>query len=189
MAREEFIALFVEKAGLGTKAEAAKAVDDILGLIQEGLVSDGTVFIRNFGKFSVRARRARKGRDPRTGASIDIPAGKTIKFSSGRELKETLSRGTKGLDLKDFVGNMDFQLKDIKDKFDEYGKKAESFSVEAKKQYKEHAERIGVNYKEASIKLKQLSTSGGQAFKEVKKGFENAFKELKISFKKALEKF
>ncbi|MDY7000459.1 MAG: HU family DNA-binding protein [Thermodesulfobacteriota bacterium] len=189
MAREEFIALFTEKAGFRTKAEAAKAVDDILGLIQDGLVRDGTVFIRNFGKFSVRDRRARKGRDPRTGAPIEIPAGKTIKFSSGRELKNTLGKGAKGLDLKDFIGNMDFQLKDIKDKFDKYGKKAERLGVEAKKQYKEHAERIGVNYKEASVKLKQLSTSGGQAFKEMKKGFENAFKELKVSFKKALEKF
>jgi DNA-binding protein HU-beta len=50
------------------------------------------VQLPGFGSFSVSERAARQGRNPATGATIDIPASKNVRFKMGKELKEALNR-------------------------------------------------------------------------------------------------
>lgn len=77
-----------EKAGFETKAAAEKAVNAVLAAIEAGISKDGLVQIIGFGTFSVKERAARKGRNPHTGAEIDIAASKSVSFKAGSALKE-----------------------------------------------------------------------------------------------------
>jgi len=72
----------------GAKAQAA--VHAVLDGIKDGLKKDGTVSLVNFGTFEVRSRKARAGRNPRTGESIRIKASKGVGFRAGKALKDTV---------------------------------------------------------------------------------------------------
>ncbi len=72
---------------VSTKKEAQIAVDCILSSIKESLTNKDTVQIAGFGSFKVVKREARKGRNPQTGAEIDIPARTVPKFVAGKSLK------------------------------------------------------------------------------------------------------
>ena len=61
--------------------------DDIEGALQKG----DKVNISGFGTFAVSARKARQGRNPKTGATIEIPASKSAKFKAGKNLKDKLN--------------------------------------------------------------------------------------------------
>jgi len=71
-------------------AEAQRAVAAVIDAIKSGLKNDGTVSLVNFGTFEVRQRKARTGRNPRTGATIFIQASKTVGFRAGKALKSML---------------------------------------------------------------------------------------------------
>jgi nucleoid DNA-binding protein len=71
-----------------SKAAAERAVDAVTGAIASGLREQGEVQLVGFGTFRRRERRARQGRNPATGAAIEIPASKTVRFSAGKLLKE-----------------------------------------------------------------------------------------------------
>ena len=58
-------------------------LDGIIGI----LARDGRIELRNFGVFEVRERKARKARNPRTNAVVDVPAKKAISFKPGKEMK------------------------------------------------------------------------------------------------------
>jgi DNA-binding protein HU-beta len=70
-----------------TKKAAAAAVDCMIEVITKTLKKKGKVTLVGFGTFSVSKRAARKGRNPRTGKEIKIPAKNVPKFSAGKELK------------------------------------------------------------------------------------------------------
>ncbi|MCX5835250.1 MAG: HU family DNA-binding protein [Deltaproteobacteria bacterium] len=70
-----------------TKKAAAAAVDCVIDAITKVLKKKGKVTLVGFGTFSVSKRAARKGRNPRTGKEIKIPAKNVPKFSAGKELK------------------------------------------------------------------------------------------------------
>ena len=63
-----------------TQSQAAGVVDTILTGIQETLKAGGKVSLHGFGTFSTKERAARTGRNPATGASINIPASTNVKF-------------------------------------------------------------------------------------------------------------
>jgi len=67
-------------------------VDKIFDSIKDGLVSGDKIEIRGFGSFKVKEHGARKGRNPKTGEAIDIPAKKTPFFKVGKELKERVNK-------------------------------------------------------------------------------------------------
>lgn len=69
-------------------AEAQRAVNAVLDGIKKGLKKDKTVSLVNFGTFEVRKRKARTGRNPRTGETIKIKASKSVGFRAGKALKE-----------------------------------------------------------------------------------------------------
>jgi DNA-binding protein HU-beta len=90
MNKAELIVRVARDAGL-TKADAGRAIDAFLENVGKTLKRGEKVTIVGFGSFGVGRRRARDGRDPRTGAPIRIAARRVPKFSPGKELRELVS--------------------------------------------------------------------------------------------------
>ncbi len=88
MTKAEMIKALQEKTGLQTRAQAETAYDALLGLLTGALKNDGSITLQGFGGFKVVNRAARKGRNPRTGQEIAIPASKNVKFTPSKKLKE-----------------------------------------------------------------------------------------------------
>lgn len=81
----------VAKSADLNKSQAGKAVDAILESITKTLKNGQDVALLGFGTFSVSERAARQGRNPSTGATIDIPASKQPKFTAGKKLKDAVN--------------------------------------------------------------------------------------------------
>jgi len=90
MNKNELVAAVAEKASLG-KSEAASAVEAVFETITSELKAGGDVRLIGFGNFTVTHREASKGRNPSTGAEVDIPARNVPKFSAGKGLKEAVN--------------------------------------------------------------------------------------------------
>lgn len=90
MNKNEFIDRVAEMAGVN-KAEATRAVDAVFDAITEALRKGDDVRLVGFGTFSAAKRKAREGRNPRTGDTIQIPASIQPKFSPGKGLKDALN--------------------------------------------------------------------------------------------------
>lgn len=73
------------------KVDAEKALKATLGAISKELKKGGTVTLIGFGTFSVLKRKARKGKNPRTGEALKIPARKVPKFKPGKNLRELVA--------------------------------------------------------------------------------------------------
>lgn len=73
--------------------EVEKIVDLFFGQIVQKLAEGGRVEIRGFGAFSTREREPRKGRNPRTGETVAVPAKKVTYFKAGKEVREKLNGG------------------------------------------------------------------------------------------------
>jgi len=73
-----------------TKKEAQAAVDCVVSTITNALKKKDTVSLVGFGTFKVGQRKARKGRNPRTGAVINIKAKKVPKFTPGKALQDAV---------------------------------------------------------------------------------------------------
>jgi integration host factor subunit beta len=72
------------------KKDISKAIDIIIETMAESLDRDNRVEIRGFGSFSVRTRKARLTKNPKTGEIMDIPPRKTLHFAMSKSLKEAL---------------------------------------------------------------------------------------------------
>ena len=73
-----------------TKAGATRAIDALLDNVTKALKKGEKVTLVGFGTFGVSRRKARAGRDPRTGAPIKIAARRALKFTVGKDLKELI---------------------------------------------------------------------------------------------------
>jgi integration host factor subunit beta len=69
-----------------------KLVNTVFEEITSTLVEGGRVELRGFGAFSVRARAARKGRNPRTGAAVNVPGKRVPFFKCGKELRVRVNK-------------------------------------------------------------------------------------------------
>ena len=74
-----------------TKKEAGEAVDAVLDCIKAALAADEKVSLVGFGSFSVKKRAAREGRNPRTGAMLQIAAKNVPVFKAGKALKDAVN--------------------------------------------------------------------------------------------------
>ena len=74
-----------------TKKQATEAFDAIFDAISDYLADEERVSIHAFGSFSVSHRKARQGRNPMTGAAIQIPASNSVKFKVAKDLKEAVN--------------------------------------------------------------------------------------------------
>lgn len=73
------------------KDEASQALSAVIQIITESLKNDEEIYLPGFGKFKVVKRAPTKGRNPRTGDPIDIPAKNVPSFIAGSALKEAVN--------------------------------------------------------------------------------------------------
>ena len=74
-----------------SKASTGEAIDAILEAVTAAVTRGETVQLIGFGSFSTGARAARVGRNPATGAEIQIAAAKTVKFTAGKTFKDAVN--------------------------------------------------------------------------------------------------
>lgn len=89
MNRQELVDIIAANA-VTSKASAAQTLDALIGAITTAVTKGETVQLVGFGSFSTAARAARVGRNPATGAEIQIAAAKTVKFTAGKAFKDAL---------------------------------------------------------------------------------------------------
>jgi DNA-binding protein HU-beta len=90
MNKQELIASVADASGL-TKADAAKAVEAVFDGVTGALKKGDEVRLVGFGTFSVSKRKASTGRNPRTGAPMEIKASSQPKFKAGKGLKDAVN--------------------------------------------------------------------------------------------------
>ena len=90
MTKQDLVNFIAEDAGL-TKADATRALDGLMKGITTGLKKEGKVTLTGFVTFEVKQKAARTGRNPRTGATVKIPARKAVTVKAGSKLKEALN--------------------------------------------------------------------------------------------------
>lgn len=76
----------VTKTGI-TKSKAELAVETVFEGMKKALARGDRIELRGFGVFNVRPRKTGIGRNPRTGAEVNIPPGKAVRFKPGKELQ------------------------------------------------------------------------------------------------------
>jgi len=91
MTKEEMIGLMATDASI-TKKQATQALESFMNGITTQLKKGKKVSFSGFGAFSVSKRKARTGRNPQTGAAIQIPASKVPVFRAGKRLKEAIRK-------------------------------------------------------------------------------------------------
>ena len=90
MNKSELVDSIAQSAGL-TKEQAAKAVNAFTQSVQGALQRGDDVVLVGFGTFSVKERKARTGRNPKTGEEIQIAASKVPSFKAGKGLKDAVN--------------------------------------------------------------------------------------------------
>ena len=91
MNKAELIEAIADHADM-TKADAGRALDATIDSITAALKKGDSVALVGFGTFSVKDRAARTGRNPQTGAEIQIAASKVAHFAVGKSLKDAVAQ-------------------------------------------------------------------------------------------------
>ena len=89
MTKDELIEKVASGAKL-TKADAARVINTTIDSITSALKKGQNVTLVGFGTFKISKRKARKGRNPRTGETITIKAAKVPRFTAGKGLKDAV---------------------------------------------------------------------------------------------------
>jgi len=92
MTKAELVELIAGETGI-SKKDTGIIVNLILDNVGRALVSNDKVELRGFGSFKVKQRRSRQARNPRTGASVEVPAKRVPFFKASNELKSRLNGG------------------------------------------------------------------------------------------------
>ncbi|AGF80110.1 bacterial nucleoid DNA-binding protein (plasmid) [Desulfocapsa sulfexigens DSM 10523] len=90
MTKKELVEEVAKDAKI-SQAAALLAVDSMTRNIMKGLKKGDHVSLVGFGRFSVKERAARKGRNPQTGKEIQIQARKVVRFTPGQPLKDAVN--------------------------------------------------------------------------------------------------
>ena len=90
MTEYDLVEQMAKKAGLGAD-QAEQALDAIVNIMTNELAAGGSIALRGLGTFSLVRRKARSGRNFRTGEAITIPARRAVRFNPSRRLKESLN--------------------------------------------------------------------------------------------------
>lgn len=90
MKKVELVEKVATNAGL-TKADALRAIDATFDAITEALKKGDKLSLIGFGTFGVSRREGRTGRNPQTGAAVEIPARNAVTFKAGNQLKKSVN--------------------------------------------------------------------------------------------------
>ena len=85
MIKLDIVNMVAERTGV-PKQKAEQVVDSLFEAMKNALAAGRRIELRGFGVFEVKARKRGVGRNPRTGAEVPIPEGKTIRFKPGKDL-------------------------------------------------------------------------------------------------------
>ncbi len=99
----------VARAAELTKKDSEVIVDEVFKNIIQALNQGDKIELRGFGSFRVRQRDARRGRNPKTGEPVDIPAKRVPYFKPGKELKELINGHPDDFDDDDIEDDGDDQ--------------------------------------------------------------------------------
>ena len=86
MVKQDIVSRVSEKMGI-TKVKAEVAVDSFFNALKQSMKRGERIELRGFGVFVVKPRKSGFGRNPRTGAEVPIPPGKTVRFKPGKEIR------------------------------------------------------------------------------------------------------
>jgi DNA-binding protein HU-beta len=89
MNKGELVEQVAKECGLG-KADTEQVLASVFGAITDAMKAGDKVTLVGFGTFSVLERAAREGRNPQTGATMNIPAKKVVKFKAGSKLVDSV---------------------------------------------------------------------------------------------------
>ncbi|MDE0299825.1 MAG: HU family DNA-binding protein [Candidatus Poribacteria bacterium] len=90
LSKQDVINSVADATGL-SKKDASGAVDAVVDTIKDALAAGNSVGLIGFGTFDVKTRAARTGRNPQTGAELNIPAKSVPSFKAGKELKDAVA--------------------------------------------------------------------------------------------------
>jgi DNA-binding protein HU-beta len=82
----DIISEVVNRSGV-TKTKAEIAVETVFEAMKKALTNGDRIELRGFGVFNVKPRKTGIGRNPRTGAEVNIPPGKAVRFKPGKDLQ------------------------------------------------------------------------------------------------------
>jgi nucleoid DNA-binding protein len=85
--KKEIVKQISERANL-TQLKTKEIVQWTFDAIVDTLIEEGRIELRNFGVFEVKRRKARKARNPRTGAKVDVEPKNVVTFQPGKEMEE-----------------------------------------------------------------------------------------------------
>lgn len=88
--KQELVSSVAERSDI-SKTKAGEVVDAVLATIEASLSKGQEVRLVGFGSFVTAKRKATKGRNPRTGDEINIPASTSVRFKPGKALKDAVS--------------------------------------------------------------------------------------------------
>ncbi len=89
MTKKDIVLKITDSTGI-KQVDVKKIVQKTFDVITESLVRNEKVELRNFGVFKIKERRARFGRNPRTGESVPVPPRRVVVFKPGLEMKEKI---------------------------------------------------------------------------------------------------
>ena len=90
MSKKEFVEAYAAKTG-ESKKRSEELVNEFLQLVEESLVAGKDVQFVGWGTFATKDKEARKGRNPKDGTEIEIPAKTVVKFKVGKKLADAVS--------------------------------------------------------------------------------------------------
>lgn len=91
MKKSELVAIIAEKADL-KKVDAEKALNAFVDAVTDALAKGDKISLVGFGSFETKKRAARQGKNPQTGAVINIAASTVPTFKAGRGLKDAVNK-------------------------------------------------------------------------------------------------
>ncbi len=94
MTRSELIERLAERLPFLMQRDAEQAVKVLQDTMVAALVQGQRIEVRGFGSFMVNTRAPRKGRNPRTGETVDVPAKRSVHFKPGKALREAVDTGS-----------------------------------------------------------------------------------------------
>ena len=91
MTKADLVEMVASKTGL-TRSDVSAVVDEFLEAVKKTLENGNNIEIRGFGTFKIKARKARKARNPRTGEEVPVPDRKVPVFKPSNEFKSLIIR-------------------------------------------------------------------------------------------------
>lgn len=205
MTKKQLLELMQQESGL-TKTQTMQAYEAALESISDALATGESVHIHDFGAFSISERGARKGKNPRTGAPIDIPASRSVKFKPAKLLRDTINAAEDPhadniddwLALRILARELGGSLEELGEKIGDYTTRVQSKVVEGVADFNPDPRALDKAFDVAAQNFRTwkkaiFATKGAKApkspvdVKDETSDFEESVAELKGAFSEVLE--